>query len=239
MFKKILGYEIFSGTKDELYAEVIKKEKVHIISGNSEILNRGLKNKQLFNIYNDKHSIIIADGIGTIIASKILKNSINEKIAGIEFMEYLIKKSIEHNLSIYFLGGEEKVVENCFYKLKKKYRGVNIVGFHHGYFSVENCDEIINDINASGANILFVAMGNPKQEIFIDKYKEKLNCRIFMGVGGSFDVFSEKVRRAPEFFIKMNLEWFYRTVKEPKRILRLKEIPLFLILALRERRKRK
>lgn len=237
MFKKILGYKIFSGTKDELYDEIMKREKVHIISGNSEILHRGLKNKELFDIYNNKDSIIIADGIGTIMASRILKNSVGEKIAGIDFMEYLIRKSTEHNLSIYLLGGEKDVVKNCFYKLRKKYREVNIVGFHHGYFNVENCDEIIDDINSLGASILFVAMGNPKQELFIDRYKEKLNCKIFMGVGGSFDVFSEKVKRAPRLFIKLNLEWIYRTIKEPRRILRLKEIPLFLILALKERRK--
>lgn len=238
MYKGILGYKVFSGTKSELYEEIINRRKVNIISGNSEILYKGFKDRNLNRIYKDKDSLIIADGAGTILASKILGDPIVKKIAGIDFMEYIIKKSTEENLNIYLLGAEEETVKGCFNNLNNKYKAINIVGFHHGYFDINNCDELINEINLLKTNILFVAMGSPKQEIFIDKYMDVLNCNITMGVGGSFDIFAGNLKRAPKVFIKLNLEWLYRIIKEPKRVLRLKSIPLFLTVAINEKRKK-
>lgn len=237
MFKKLLGYYIYSGNKENLYKEIKERKKVHIISGNSEIIYKGYKNNQLDKIYKDEEALLIADGIGTVLASKLIGNPIEEKIAGIDFMEFLIKKSLEENLPIYLLGAKKEVVEKAVLNLKKKYKAINIVGFSDGYFDLDNCAEIIKKINLSKAKILFVAMGNPKQEKFIDKYKAVLNCKIFMGVGGSFDVFSGIAKRAPKIFLKLNLEWFYRVLRNPSRIFRLKHLLGFIFLIRKEHRR--
>lgn len=113
-----------------------------------------------------------------------------------------------------------------------------IVGSNNGFFDLDNCDDLIEKINESKADILFVAMGAPRQEVFIEKYKDKLCCKIFMGVGGSFDVFAGNVNRAPQFMINIGMEWLYRVAKEPWRIKRLGSIPKFLVLSLKERGKR-
>lgn len=237
MYKKILNYNVFSGSKEQLYNELDFNKKTHIISGNSEILYKGLKEEELNLEYNSSDSIIIPDGVGTILSSKILGNSIKRKIAGIELMDYIIKRSLEENSGIYLLGASYGTVRSCFKHIKNKYKNINLVGFSDGYFDIDNCENLIEKINNSKAKIIFIAMGSPRQEKFIIKYKDKLNCNLFMGVGGSFDIIAGKKKRAPKYLINLNLEWLYRILKEPKRVKRIKYIPAFLFLVLKERRK--
>lgn len=134
------------------------------------------------------------------------------------------------------LGAQSSILEEAVANAKSKY-AANISGFHDGYFDLEDCEQIVDDINNSNADILIVAMGCPRQEFFISRYKNKLKCKIFMGVGGSFDVLAGKVSRAPEWMINLGLEWLYRVFKEPKRILRLFSIPKFLSLVIMNRNK--
>ena len=139
---------------------------------------------------------------------------------------------------MFLLGAKEETLIKCKEKIKESYDGINIVGSNNGFFDLDNCDDLIEKINESKADILFVAMGAPRQEVFIEKYKDKLCCKIFMGVGGSFDVFAGNVNRAPQFMINIGMEWLYRVAKEPWRIKRLGSIPKFLVLSLKERGKR-
>lgn len=227
MFSTILGYKVFNGTKKEFLDYIQKYDKVNIISGNPEVLSNGLKNKFLFENFTNSTSIIIPDGIGTVISSKIVGQPVKEKIAGIEVMESIIEKYYEK--PIYLLGTKKEILDTCIKNLKHKYPKVNIVGSHDGYFDIYNCDDIVKDIKDKKAEILFIAMGAPKQEIFITRFMDKLPCKIFMGVGGSFDVIAGKVKRAPNWMINLGLEWLYRTIKQPQRIKRLGVIPKFLI----------
>lgn len=227
MFSTILGYKVFNGTKKEFLDYIEKYDKVNIISGNPEVLSNGLKNKVLFDNFTQSTSIIIPDGIGTVISSKIVGEPVKEKIAGIEVMDSIIKKYYER--PIYLLGTKQEILDTCIKNIKLKYPKVNIVGSHDGYFDINNCDDIVKDIEDKKAEILFIAMGAPKQEIFITKFMDKLPCKIFMGVGGSFDVIAGKVKRAPNWMINLGLEWLYRAVKQPERIKRLGVIPKFLI----------
>lgn len=238
MYKDLLGYKIFSDNKQELLREIENKKKVNIISGNPEVLYNGINNDFLKKSFTKDDALIIPDGVGTLIAAKINGIEIKEKIAGIEVMNMLLKEAKEKRLKVFLLGAKEETLIKCKEKIEENYDGINIVGSNNGFFDLDNCEEIINKINESSAEILFVAMGAPRQEIFIERYKDKLCCKIFMGVGGSFDVMAGNVNRAPEFMINIGMEWLYRVAKEPWRIKRLSSIPKFLILSAKERGKK-
>lgn len=235
MASRILKFDIYDKTKKDLVDEIDKYNKVHIISGNPEVLINGLNNEKLLKNFTSKNSLIIPDGIGTIISSKIVNQPVKEKIAGIEFMEELLKKYEKEKKSIYLLGTNQVTLEQCIDNIMKKHPNIDIVGFHNGYFDINNCEDIIKDIKNSNAHALFVAMGCPKQEIFISENMDKLPCKIYMGVGGSFDVLAGKVKRAPKWMINMGLEWLYRVSKEPYRIKRLGSIPKFIFKVVREK----
>ncbi|MBI5978163.1 WecB/TagA/CpsF family glycosyltransferase [Clostridium perfringens] len=238
MYKELLGYKIFSDNKEELLKEIENKKRVNIISGNPEVLYNGIKNEFLKNSFTKEDALIIPDGVGTLLAAKINGIDITEKIAGIEVMNMLLEEARDKNLKVFLLGAKEDTLIKCEEKIKENYDGINIVGSNNGFFDLDNCGDLIEKINESKADILFVAMGAPRQEVFIEKYKDKLCCKIFMGVGGSFDVFAGSVNRAPQFMINIGMEWFYRVAKEPWRIKRLGSIPKFLVLSLKERGKR-
>lgn len=238
MYKELLGYKIFSDNKEELLKEIENKKRVNIISGNPEVLYNGIKNEFLRNSFTKEDALIIPDGVGTLLAAKINGIDITEKIAGIEVMNMLLEEARDKNLKVFLLGAKEEILIKCKKKIKENYDRINIVGSNNGFFDLDNCDDLIEKINESKADILFVAMGAPRQEVFIEKYKDKLCCKIFMGVGGSFDVFAGNVNRAPQFMINIGMEWLYRVAKEPWRIKRLGSIPKFLVLSIKERGKR-
>ncbi|EKO1912915.1 WecB/TagA/CpsF family glycosyltransferase [Clostridium botulinum] len=229
MKTEMLGYSIFNDSKEELLNIIDKYKKVNIISGNPEVLYNGLNNEELFKNFTDKDSIIIPDGVGVVLASKIIKNPVKEKIAGIELMDGILKKCNENGKAVYLLGTTEDVLKECEKKLLIKYRNLNIIGKNNGFFDMDDCKDILEDIKELKPYALFIAMGCPRQEKFISKYMDELPCKIYMGVGGSFDVFAGKVKRAPRWMINCNLEWLYRVAKEPYRIKRLVSIPKFLL----------
>lgn len=233
MFSDILGYKVFNKGIEDLLIEIYTREKINIVSGNPEILYNGLKSEFLNNSFNSEHSIIIPDGVGTVLASKLVKAPVKERIAGIEVMKSIIKSAEREKQAIFLLGAKKEVVEKCAEKLQDEYPKLKIAGYHDGYFDVDNCEELIEDIKTSNPYAIFVAMGSPKQEQFIEKYFNELPCHIFMGVGGSFDVISGNLKRAPKWMRKIGLEWLYRVGKEPWRIKRLGAIPKFLLMVMK------
>lgn len=232
MYVEILNYNIFAGTKSELINEVIKRKKVNIISGNPEVLYSGLYNKNLLKSFTNDESIIIPDGVGTVITSKLLRRPVKEKIAGIEVMDEIIRYCNDNEKPIYLLGAKEETLRQCILNLKDKYKDLNIAGYHNGYFTLNDCQDIIDHINQCKPFAIFVAMGCPRQETFIENYRKLIQCNVFMGVGGSFDVIAGNVNRAPKWMIRLGLEWLYRVSKEPWRIKRLTSIPKFIFKAL-------
>lgn len=227
---ELLGFEIFDGSKSQYMTYLMEKykngKKTVLISGNPEVLYNAIENDEMKSIC--KKADIIPDGVGVIVAGKITGQHFKQKIAGIEIMEEILKLSNTNNISVFMLGAEYWVVEKAVNICKHRYNTM-IAGFHDGYFNMDDCMNIIDDINKSGADALLVAMGCPKQELFIAKYKDILNPKILMGVGGSFDVLAGKVQRAPKWMINLGLEWLYRVAKEPWRIKRLTSIPKFLV----------
>lgn len=235
MFTEILGFKIFNKDKRTLMDYVDNFDKVNIVSGNPEILSNGLNNPMLTEFFNHKNSIIIPDGVGTVIASKIIGNTVKEKIAGIDVVRDVLIKANQDGKTIYLLGAKEEVINKCVGNIKIEFPNLKISGFHNGFFDLNNCNDIIEEICNSNPWAIFVAMGSPRQEIFIEKVMNKTNTHIFMGVGGVFDILAGELKRAPEWMIKLGLEWLYRVIKEPLRVKRLMVIPRFLLLVLAEK----
>jgi len=237
MFTKILDFNIFNEDKNSLMNYIENIDKVNIISGNPEVLFNGLNNSVLEENFKQKTSIIIPDGVGTVLASKLLKKPVKEKIAGIDVVrEVLIKANLEGK-SIYLLGAKEEVLNKCVENLKCQFPNLKISGYHNGFFDLNNCEDIIENIKRCNPWAMFVAMGSPRQEIFIEKVMDIVDTHIFMGVGGVFDIFAGELKRAPKWMISLGLEWLYRVIKEPFRIKRLIAIPKFLLLVLKNRNK--
>lgn len=187
----------------------------------------------------------VPDGIGLVIASKIIGKPLTERVTGIDLMENLLQYAHHKKYSVYLLGGKSGIAEEACGKIKEKYPGLIIAGYHHGYFKglhtgyeghQEELD-VLTRINEAKPDILFVALGAPKQEYFIDRYMQELDAKLFMGVGGSLDVYSGKVERAPVFYQKFGLEWLYRGLKEPWRFKRMSVLPKFVIEVLRRKEK--
>lgn len=234
-FIKILDFKVFKNSLNEAIKYIESLNKVHIVSGNPEVLYTALNNEMLLNNFLSKESFIIPDGVGIQIAANYLKTPVKEKIAGIDLMNEMIKKFEKEEKSIYLLGTNDENLKCCVSNLLSKYPKLKIVGYKDGYFDFNNPKEIIEDIKLKNPYALFVAMGCPKQEEFIIKHMDILPCKIFMGVGGSFDVIAEKVNRAPKWMINLGLEWLYRVLKEPFRIKRLSSIPKFLFIVFNKR----
>jgi len=235
MKTKILAYEIFNKSQSELLEYISTARKLTIISGNPEVLYNGLNDKELLKNFTSNEAIIIPDGVGVTIASKLIGQPVKQKIAGIDLMMELLKKCEAENRAVYLLGAKMDILDECIEKFLKLYPSLNIIGKHDGYFDINSCEQLLEDITQKNPYALFVAMGCPRQEKFIAKYMDKLPCSIFMGVGGSFDVFAGRVKRAPTWMIKIGLEWLYRVSKEPYRIKRLGAIPRFLLLVFNDK----
>ncbi|MBE6687637.1 MAG: WecB/TagA/CpsF family glycosyltransferase [Ruminococcaceae bacterium] len=199
---------------------------------NAEITQMCVESKEVNKTVNGA-DLIIPDGAGVVLASKILKKKLKCKVAGIELCENLARISGEMNARIFFLGGKPGIPEKAAEKLLEKYPDMIIAGTNDGYFKSD--DEIIKKINDANTDILFVCLGVPKQEQWMEKHRNDLNIKLMGGFGGSFDVLSGTIQRAPKIFIKLNLEWFYRLCKEPKRIGRMMKLPKFILGSVKDR----
>jgi N-acetylglucosaminyldiphosphoundecaprenol N-acetyl-beta-D-mannosaminyltransferase len=201
-----------------------------LFTPNSEIVQSCIDDNSLYPIINSAE-LIIPDGIGVVKAGRILSTPFKGgKVAGIEVGEELIHRLAGTNHSVFLLGGKPNIAEAARDKLLEKYPGVSFAGCRDGYFKKdgEENDEVIREINESGADVLFVCLGCPAQEKWIYNYRNRLdNVLLLLALGGSLDGYSGNVKRAPKIFINLGLEWFYRLICEPKRIGRMMKLPKF------------
>lgn len=211
----------------EIFEELLESEKTSIIvTLNSEMAARA--NKRFTEIL-EAADLVLPDGIGIVKASKILGTPLFERITGIDFTYAALKRVSELGVSAYFLGSRPGVAEKAAARLMKEMPGLRIAGCRDGYFNEDEEDELVQEINSSGAGFLCVALGSPKQEDFIYRHREDLKARVAIGIGGSLDVWSGEASRAPDFFLDRNIEWLYRLLRQPSRIKRIYRLPLFLI----------
>jgi N-acetylglucosaminyldiphosphoundecaprenol N-acetyl-beta-D-mannosaminyltransferase len=161
--------------------------------------------------------IVNIDGAGIVFGARLLGYSIPERVAGIDLFHRLLEYSEESGKSAYFLGAKPDVLEVAIANIRAKYPGLNIAGYHHGYFWDDEM-AVADYIRRADADLLFVGISSPMKEQFIDRWSEQLGVKFAMGVGGTFDVVAGKVRRAPEWMQKAGLEWLYRVIQEPRRM---------------------
>lgn len=215
-----------------------------IYTPNTEIVMKARKENHFRDILNEG-DLVIPDGIGLVYASKIKKKALPERVTGYDLSIKMIEIADKLGYNLFLLGGEKGVAEKANQVLKEKYEKLNICGYQHGFFKGTHIGykghqeekEIIERINKSNADILFVGLGAPKQELWIHENKDKLKCKIAIGNGGTIDILSGKVAPTPKIFQKLGLEWFYRLMKNPKRIKRQLILPLFVLIVLFSRKK--
>lgn len=235
MKETFLGIDVCTDTYDQLAAKLLDdinhNRKSFIVAINPEKIMKAQEDAKLRELLN-KATYQIPDGIGVILASMIKGGKIRSRVTGIDMMLRLCKEAAAHGKKVFLYGAKPGVAEEAKKKLEERFPGIQIVGTMHGYEKDENV--IKNAINQSNADILFVALGSPAQEYWIVKHMYSLVPKVYQGVGGSFDVVSGRLKRAPLFFQKLGLEWFYRLIKEPWRWKRQLVLPKFLIKAIKE-----
>lgn len=219
--EKILGLNILNTTYEELIvnirSDIDNHEKRIIVAINPEKIMK-VKEDPFLERFIHQADYLIPDGVGILMASKKLGGNLKRRITGVDTMVRICKLASVRGYKIFLLGGRNEVVHAAKGYLEKRFKGIQIVGYQDGYHM--NNEELIRKINDSGAQILFVAMGSPKQENWISEHKDQLNVNIFQGVGGSFDVLGQYVKRAPLWMQNMGVEWMYRLIKNPSRIFR-------------------
>ena len=206
----------------------------YVVTPNPEIVEVCRENPEAKRVVNGA-SLVLPDGIGVIKGAAMLGTPLKERTPGIEFADHLVGKMAQEGYSLYLLGAKPGVAELAGQKLQEKYPGLKIAGTHDGYFKEDG--PIVEEIRKSGADVVFVCLGAPKQEFWMEKNGAATGAHLLCGLGGSLDVFAGTVERAPQFFRDHGLEWFYRLCKEPKRIGRMMKLPLFLIHVKKEKKR--
>lgn len=203
------------------------EDRLHkVYTPNSEIIMAAYKDESFKNLLNSA-DLLTADGIGVVYASKILGKPINERAAGFDIACEVLERINGTSRKLFLFGGKPGVAEQARDNLLKKYPALNIVGCRNGYFKPEDEPEIVKEINDSEADLVFVCLGAPKQEQWLDRNSDTLKARVAMGIGGSLDVFAGTAERAPKFFCDHGIEWLYRLIKQPSRAGRMLALPKF------------
>jgi len=205
-----------------------------VFSVNPEKIMRARKDPVLSDALVNS-DILIPDGIGVVLAIRILHKLKVSRIAGVDLMRLLLDKAGKRGYRVYIFGASPEINARAINKIKKKFPSIRIVGSSHGYINEGRYESLVDDINSAQPDILFVGLGSPKQENWIFKHKDFLGARLCMGIGGSLDVIAGDIKRAPFVFQLLGLEWFYRLLMEPKRFRRQLALPQFFFEVLKEK----
>ena len=233
---KLLGYEIDTYSFDEAVERALELEKTdkvsQVVTINPEMFDCAKVDNEFAEILKTAE-MVIPDGVGVKIGLKILGKKV-DRIAGIDFARRMLEKSAENNLPVAIIGAKPDVIKLAGENLQNEINGLNIVYTQDGYF--QDDDRVLEELKNTNARLILVALGSPKQEKFINKARNVLSCGLMVGVGGSFDVWSGTVERAPEIYQKLGIEWLYRTVKQPERFKRIfPTLPLFVLRVIKEK----
>ena len=229
MKQDVLGLQFDNVTMDEAVAraeELLEAPGASIVvTPNAEIGYEALHDAQFRALLNGA-DLVLPDGAGVVLAAKLRKTPLKQKVAGVDFADGLLGFLAESGRSVYLLGSKPGVAELAAEKMREKHPGLIICGMHDGYFKDEA--PVIEAVNAAKPDVLFVCLGAPKQELFMKRHQQELTCKLMIGLGGSLDSFAGTVKRAPKWMIAANLEWLYRLIKEPKRFGRMLRLPKYL-----------
>ena len=233
---KLLDYEIDTYSFDEAVENALQLEKENkvsqVVTINPEMFDCAKVDSEFSEILRTAE-MIIPDGIGVKIGLKILGENV-DRIAGIDFARKMIELSAKHNMPVALIGAKPEVIKLAGENLGKEIEGLNIVYSQDGYFNDD--ERVLEELKQASPSLVLVALGSPKQEKFISAARNILSHGLMIGVGGSFDVWSGMVERAPEIYQKLGIEWLYRTVKQPERFKRIfPTLPLFVLRVIKEK----
>jgi N-acetylglucosaminyldiphosphoundecaprenol N-acetyl-beta-D-mannosaminyltransferase len=215
-------------------AQAIASQRPHrVVTGNPIMLMVGLENPSFHHTLSTAE-LVVPDGAGVVWAARHLKQPVQERVAGFDLMHELLREGEKRGWSVYLLGASSDIVATAYANLQKQYPGMRFVGYRDGYFTDREDGEVVAEIRAAKPDLLFVARSTMNQEPWIEKYQTTLGVPVVMGVGGSFDVVSGKLKRAPALFRKMGLEWFYRLLQEPSRYKRMLVLPRFALKVIKD-----
>jgi N-acetylglucosaminyldiphosphoundecaprenol N-acetyl-beta-D-mannosaminyltransferase len=208
----------FQETVEYIQQTIIQHKQIHHTVVNAGKIAKMHNDAELSKSVNSA-DLINADGQAVVWASRFLNKPIKERVAGVDLMEACVEMAAQHKYTIYLFGATQEVVETLVEKYKSQFGNTIIAGYRNGYFNDADENQIVQDIKSAKPQMLFVAMPSPKKEIFLYKHRYALqDVNFIMGVGGSFDVFAGKTKRAPKWMQNSGLEWFYRFLQEPKRM---------------------
>ena len=230
MGAELFGFNIntldFSDAVEKANSCIENSRLAQVVTINPEMFEEADKNEEFANVLNQAE-IIVPDGIGVKIALQIMGYEA-DRIPGIDLAKHLLAMAAENEWSVALIGAKEEILSKAVDNLRNELPTLKIVYTHNGYFDDDNI--IYNDLKHVEPQLILVAMGSPRQEFFINGAKNILNKGLMIGIGGSFDVWSGNVKRAPEIFQKSGTEWLYRTITQPERFKRIfPALPLFLL----------
>lgn len=236
----VLGVAFDNVTIDEAVDRalaLLEEEGPHlVVTPNPEIVQRAEKDPEFAGILAQA-DLVLPDGVGVIYAAKILGRPLRARVPGIDFAAALLTRIAGTGTRLFLLGAAPGVAELAAVNLRAAYPGLVVCGFHDGYFKEDR--PVADAIREARADLVFVCLGAPKQEKWIAANGAAAGARLYVGLGGSLDVFAGKVERAPESFQRLGLEWLYRLLKQPSRIGRMAKLPLFLVSAVGARIRKK
>lgn len=204
-----------------------------IFTANPEIVMLAEHNSRFMQIINEG-DLVVADGIGVVIGAKWLGHPLPERVAGFDLVQGIFEKMKSSHKTAYFFGAAPGIAEAAAKRMMAVHKGLKVLGSHDGYFDEVEEYKIVEEIKRLKPDLLLVGLGAPKQENWIKKHKDELGVKLCIGVGGSFDVMSGSLKRAPELFIRFGLEWFHRLITQPTRFKRMMKLPLFLVHVVRK-----
>jgi N-acetylglucosaminyldiphosphoundecaprenol N-acetyl-beta-D-mannosaminyltransferase len=236
----LLGVRIDRVSVDEALAviedRIRNRQPAHVVTADASMVVLARQDADLLDIVN-RAELVTPDGSGILWASRLLRKPVLKRVSGVDLVAHLCRLSADTDkrYRIYFLGAAPGVAQKAVENLCATYPGANIVGCRDGFFAAEEERAIAAEIAALQPDIVLVAFGIPKQEKFIKSYKEAMGASIYIGVGGSFDVYSGLVTRAPVWMQNAGLEWIYRLCQNPKKISKVMTLPRFVLLTIRAR----
>lgn len=232
-FIPLLGYKIADLPMEKILKKInnwLPENKFrYLVTLNPEILIKARKHKEIKKILKNA-DLCVADGTGLIQASRLINKQKPAKITGADLTIELLKQG---EYSFYLLGAKEKIINKAVENIQKKYPKAQITGYNHGYLTEELELKVISEIIRNKPQIILVGMGFPRQELFINKLKTVLNSGLAIGVGGMIEVLSGEKHRAPKWTQSLGIEWLYRGLTDPKRIIRWSFMPLFILLVIK------
>lgn len=206
-------------------------KRATVLAVNPEKVMTARRDERTLNSLNEA-GLLIPDGIGVVWAAKFLAGKKIGRVAGADLMPEVCGLAERNRYRVFLYGAAPGIADRVVKVLQSEYPDLLIAGAEHGFLAEGDMPELIARINAAKADVLFVALGSPRQELWIEKYSPNLGIKVYQGVGGTFNVLAGEVRRAPALFRKLNLEWFYRLITEPSRVSRQIILPYFGLLVI-------